>query len=81
VQIQLNGKPRDIPEQTSVSDLIRLLNLAEERVAIELNRLVVRRAEWPTTILREGDRAEIVHFVGGGRVIEDCQLWITNIES
>jgi len=66
VQIQLNGEPREIPDQTSMSDLIRLLDLSQERLAIELNQAVVRRSHWVNTILKEGDRVEIVHFVGGG---------------
>jgi thiamine biosynthesis protein ThiS len=66
VQIQLNGEPREIPDQSSIGDLIRLLDLSQERLAIELNQAVVRRSHWVNTILREGDRVEIVHFVGGG---------------
>jgi thiamine biosynthesis protein ThiS len=49
-----------------LSDLVGLLSLAPARIAIELNQSVVRRNEWPKTILVEGDRVEIVHFVGGG---------------
>ena len=47
-------------------DLIDHLALVPERVAIELNEQVVRRYDWPRTMLAEGDRIEIVHFVGGG---------------
>jgi thiamine biosynthesis protein ThiS len=46
--------------------MVRLLELPRERIAIELNQAVIRRAEWPATKLREGDKIEIVHFVGGG---------------
>ncbi len=42
------------------------LSLSPERVAIELNKQVVRRNQWPETMLADGDRIEIVHFVGGG---------------
>lgn len=49
-----------------VADLIGFLGLKAERLAIEVNRRIVRRAEWATTPLAEGDRVEIVHFVGGG---------------
>ena len=66
VQIQINGEPREFSEQIKLSDLIEELSLAPERVAIELNRHVVRRGEWPEIILADGDRIEIVHFVGGG---------------
>ena len=49
-----------------MDDLVRELSLTPARVAIELNRDVIRRADWNTTILNDGDRIEIVHFVGGG---------------
>jgi thiamine biosynthesis protein ThiS len=66
VRITVNDEPRDVPDELSLQELIRRLTLPAERLAIELNRSVVRRAEWPGTILREDDRVEIVHFVGGG---------------
>ena len=64
--IQINGEERDVPEKISLTELIQHLGLAPERLAIELNQRVVRRADWPTTFLKEGDRLEVVHFVGGG---------------
>jgi len=66
LQLHVNGERREVPDDLSVEELIRHLNLAPERVAIELNRSVVRRAEWAATTLSENDRVEIVHFVGGG---------------
>jgi thiamine biosynthesis protein ThiS len=42
------------------------LSLAPARIAVELNGEVVRRNKWPETVLSEGDRLEVVHFVGGG---------------
>jgi thiamine biosynthesis protein ThiS len=49
-----------------LTQLVKLLDLAAERLAVELNLRVVRRPEWDATVLGEGDRVEIVHFVGGG---------------
>jgi thiamine biosynthesis protein ThiS len=69
VRVQINGEPRELPSGTSLRDLISTLNLAAERVAIEVNHVVMRRVDWPTMILKEGDRIEIVHFVGGGSTI------------
>lgn len=66
--IQLNGEKRELAERSTVEDLVRELSLTPQRVAIELNREVVRRNDWPDTILNEGDRVEIVHFVGGGAI-------------
>jgi thiamine biosynthesis protein ThiS len=55
-----------VVEQTSLEDLLVTLALPRERVAVELNQKVVRRVDWPVSTLREGDKIEIVHFVGGG---------------
>jgi sulfur carrier protein len=66
LQLHVNGERREVPDDLSVEELIRHLNLTPERVAIELNQSVVRRAEWAATRLSENDRVEIVHFVGGG---------------
>lgn len=64
--IQVNGDARDVSTSSTLSDLVEQLKLAAERVAIELNHKVIRRKEWQQTALNEGDRVEIVHFVGGG---------------
>jgi thiamine biosynthesis protein ThiS len=64
--IEVNGEQRDVPDSVTINGLVQHLSLAPERLAIELNHRVVRRAAWPDTTLKEGDRVEIVHFVGGG---------------
>ena len=66
VQIKLNGEAKDVAEGTTLLGLVEELSLSPERLAVELNREVVRRARWPSVVLGEGDRVEIVHFVGGG---------------
>ena len=66
MRVQVNGEIRELPEKFTLGELVHQLSLAPERVAIELNREVVRRAAWPETEMREGDQIEIVHFVGGG---------------
>ena len=66
MRVELNGEPKELAEGTTLLSLIEQLSLAPERVAVELNREVVRRADWPSTQLSEGDRVEVVHFVGGG---------------
>ena len=66
MQIEVNGEPRDVASPVTLKELISQLKLAPERLAVELNREVVRRADWPRVPLKEGDRVEIVHFVGGG---------------
>jgi len=66
LHIKLNGELKDVSEGTSVLALVQQLKLRPEQVAIELNREVVRRSLWETTILTQDDAVEVVHFVGGG---------------
>jgi len=66
MEVVINGEPRHVPPQTSLQELLRLLDLQEDRVAVELNRGIVKRDRWPETLLRDQDRLEIVQFVGGG---------------
>ena len=66
MRIYVNGESREVAEKLSLQDLIIRLKFAPERLAIELNQEVVRRANWPNTKLKTEDRVEIVHFVGGG---------------
>jgi sulfur carrier protein len=66
VQIKLNGETKEVDEGTTLRRLVEQLSLAPDRLAVELNYEVIRRAEWPRVTLSEGDRVEIVHFVGGG---------------
>ena len=66
MRIQVNSEVREVPSNLSLEELVKYLSLAAERIAIELNQNVVRRAEWPATKLKTDDRVEIVHFVGGG---------------
>ena len=68
VNIHLNGEPREFADGLTVESLIATLALEPTRVAIELNRSVVRRNQWATTLLHDGDQVEIVHFVGGGAI-------------
>jgi sulfur carrier protein len=55
-----------VADGAAIADLISLLDLKPERVAVELNRKILRRVEWSGATLNDGDRVEIVHFVGGG---------------
>lgn len=66
ITVQLNGEPRAIPAGLSVLGLLQHLAIPRENVAVELNRRVVRRAQQGETVIAEGDRVEIVRFVGGG---------------
>lgn len=67
VQVQINGEPREFSHSSlRLSELVEQLSLAPQRIAIEVNRQIVRRADWEHTEVSDGDRVEIVHFVGGG---------------
>lgn len=50
----------------ALSELIEQLSLAPQRIAIEVNRQIIRRVDWESTDINDGDRVEIVQFVGGG---------------
>ena len=63
--IQVNGEPRKMADGTSVNDLLAELKLTPEKVAIELNRKLVRSDRYGEP-LKEGDAVEVVTFVGGG---------------
>jgi thiamine biosynthesis protein ThiS len=66
IRIVVNGEERTVPAGLSLVDLIRSLNLEPSRVAVELNREIVRREAWTETVVAGGARLEIVQFVGGG---------------
>jgi thiamine biosynthesis protein ThiS len=66
VKITLNGDPHELPGPLSVSDLLTRLEIDSRRVAVEHNLVVLRRALFASTQVREGDQVEIVNFVGGG---------------
>jgi len=64
--IILNGDPHEIVGTLSVSELLEHLSIDARRVAVEHNLVVLKRAAFDQTIVREGDQIEIVNFVGGG---------------
>jgi len=66
MRIFVNGESEELSGTPSLADLITQLELPAARIAVELNREVVRRNDWSGTMLNENDRIEIVHFVGGG---------------
>ncbi|HZF37934.1 MAG TPA: sulfur carrier protein ThiS, partial [Blastocatellia bacterium] len=62
----VNGEASQMSQGARITDLVKQLELAPERLAIELNLSILPRAKWVETELRSGDRLEVVHFVGGG---------------
>jgi len=65
MKLTINGEPQ-LSSAETLGALIETLGMKPDRVAIELNREIVPRDQWPQTPLHDGDRLEIVHFVGGG---------------
>jgi thiamine biosynthesis protein ThiS len=64
--IRVNGEPRDVAQGATIADLLSILGLRADRVAVELNRAIVKQGRWADTVLPPGAELEIVQFVGGG---------------
>jgi thiamine biosynthesis protein ThiS len=64
--LQINGETREVSSVANVRELLQALGISETRVAVEVNRKIIRRGEWDNTSLSDNDRVEIVQFVGGG---------------
>ena len=66
MQLTVNGETRAFDAACTVADLITILGLEVRKVAVELNLAIVPRSSYEATPLADGDRIEIVHFIGGG---------------
>lgn len=64
--LTINGDSREFTAGLTLAALIAELGMKADRVAVELNLEIVPRGNWEATVLKNGDRLEIVHFVGGG---------------
>ncbi len=66
MNIIVNGIRREQPSGTTIGELLHSLKMEPDHVAVELNRSILARAQFMTTVLNDGDAIEIVQFVGGG---------------
>lgn len=66
MKISINGEEKEVPDGQSVAALLAELQIRPARVVVELNRHIISREAHGSIALNEGDRLEIVHFVGGG---------------
>lgn len=66
MHITVNGEATAVTEGATLAELLGQLHLAGQRLAIELNGDIVPRSRWAETLLRAGDKAEIVKAIGGG---------------
>ena len=64
--LHINGEQREFPDSLTVAALVVQLGMKPDRVAVELNLEIVPRTQWEATTLKDGDKLEVVHFVGGG---------------
>ena len=66
IAVTINGELKQVPPNQSVAALLECLNIGSDRVAVELNKAIVRKRDWRETMIPPGSRLEIVEFVGGG---------------
>ncbi len=66
MRITLNGEKREIPDNLSVLGLLELLAIQHQRVAVELNEMIVKKDRYGETAIQDGDSIEVVAFMGGG---------------
>ena len=66
MRIFINGETKEIADEMNLIELLVKFSLPRERVAVELNKAVVRKKDWETVRVKDADQIEIVHFVGGG---------------
>lgn len=66
MRVTVNGQTREVPPGTTLAELVKQLNVRTDRIAAERNLKVVPKAQYEATVLQEGDKLEVVSFVGGG---------------
>jgi len=66
MNVKVNGSPMAIPEEVNILGLLGILDIAPARSVVEVNGVIIDRASFGACLAREGDRIEIVRFVGGG---------------
>lgn len=66
IKVYLNGEVRTVPDDMDLAQLLEHFSLPSQRVAVELNKTVVRRSDWKATTIKNADIIEVIHFVGGG---------------
>ena len=66
ITVSLNGEPREVPAGLTLLGLLLHLKIDPQRIAVELNREIVRKPNWDSTPINNGAQLEVVEFVGGG---------------
>lgn len=66
MNIIVNGQSGDYPAGTNISTLLTLIDIGEQRIALEINKEIISRSAYDSTILNEGDTVEVIQAIGGG---------------
>lgn len=66
MKVFVNGEPRELADGATIATLVAALDLAGRRIAVEVNEDIVPKSLHAQTPLRDNDRVEIVHAIGGG---------------
>ncbi len=66
MQIIVNGEKKEISPNTTIKELITMLQIEDKVMAAAVNMQVVKKENWPNYIIKENDKIELLHFVGGG---------------
>jgi sulfur carrier protein len=66
MKVFINGETREIESELNLRQLLEKFDLPDARIAVELNKQVVRKKDWENVFVKDADKIEIVHFVGGG---------------
>ena len=74
MRITLNGESKEVAQDLSVGKLLKQLDLQPDRVAVEINLNILERSMYQSWVLTEGDRVEIISFIGGGSLFPTMTL-------
>jgi len=66
IKIKINGIEKEIPQNTTIKDLLSSLNVLDKTMAVAVNMKIVKKDDWDKFVLRENDKVEALNFVGGG---------------
>jgi thiamine biosynthesis protein ThiS len=78
MNIVLNGEQRQIPDNLTVLGLLEHLNIQHQRVAVERNEEIVKKATYGETVIADNDRLEVVSFMGGGSQMRNAEFEMRN---
>jgi len=66
IRIKINGIEKEIPQNTTIKELLSSLNVLDKTMAVAVNMKIVKKDDWDKFVLKENDKVEALNFVGGG---------------